>query len=80
MQILNSFIFPGCQIGDNCVLSHTVIGPNCVLEGEKLVLAKSVLGQGVHIETGGLIDDVLVQSTKPELCKSVVFLIYVLNC
>lgn len=35
------------------------------------MVARSVLGQGVQIETGGLVEDVLVQSTKPDFSKTV---------
>lgn len=70
VEILNSFIFSGCKIGDNCVISHAVIGPNCVLKSTKLVVAGSVLGQGVHVETAELIEEALVQAIKPDFCRT----------
>lgn len=69
VKILNSFIFPGCVIGDHCTISHAVIGTKCVLKNKCLVTAGSVLGQGVEIESDLLIEDTLVQATKPDFCK-----------
>lgn len=66
VKICNSFIFSGCTIGDNCSISHAVIGPNCFIKSKTLVTAGSVLGKGVCLESDLLIEDSLVQATQPD--------------
>uniref|UniRef100_A0A182PFE7 Translation initiation factor eIF2B subunit epsilon n=1 Tax=Anopheles epiroticus TaxID=199890 RepID=A0A182PFE7_9DIPT len=64
-RIVNSFLLDGAVVGDNSVLSH------CVLERDVQVGARcnlkpgTVLGEGVQIPDGLVVDGLLLQANEP---------------
>lgn len=44
-----------------------------MLKNNSFIAIGSVLGQGVHIETSNLLEDTLIQATKPDFCKRIFY-------
>lgn len=62
-------VFSGCKIEDNVLVSHSIIGPNCIIKSQSKITAGSVLGEGTVIDKGLFVENSLVQAEKPLDCK-----------
>lgn len=71
VKISDSYIFSNTIIKDQCTIVFSVIGPECVVGENCTITCGSIIGKGVQLRKNlPLIEDALVQATKPELCKS----------
>lgn len=65
----DSIIFSNCVIGDNVKVKLSVVGPDCTVMNSCEILNNSVLGNNVQMIENQIIDNRLVQSTKPTFCE-----------
>ncbi|XP_060532026.1 translation initiation factor eIF-2B subunit epsilon [Cylas formicarius] len=69
VKIEDSFVFENTKIEDGVVITHSIVGPDCLIKQNSRITAGSILGKGVVIEENTFIENSLVQANKPEDCE-----------
>lgn len=69
VSISGSFIFSNTVVGDGCIINHSVLGKGCLLQPKCTIKSGCILGSGVEVPEGSVIEDSLVKATIPEECK-----------
>lgn len=70
--IKDSYIFPNVVIEENCDIENSIIGHNAVIKKGCIIRKGSVVGPGVLLRKQGLLENNLVQASRPEDCDDLI--------